>query len=199
MSKRIKSLLIAAALTLPILAATTATAGPDCEEHSDHSSCNTTTTSTTTTSIPTGDGTCAASAGDGHQVFNEEDGFTITIPSGHTGCVDWTTTVKTEWMVTVYPGRASSAYLNVRNSHPGDFCWLERLGPRDLKGESTSLRITHSNGPLGDGGLLPISEIGACGDEYADGNAAFVLTVRPSGKPSMVTVIVKPIPDTGAS
>ncbi len=199
MKKRIVLLATVAALIIPMWVAATAAAGPDCAKHPDHPSCDTTTSSTTTTPIPTGDGTCAATAGDRHQVFNEEDGFTITIQAGDTGCVDWTTTVETEWTVTVDPGRTSSVYLNVRNSHPGDFCWLDNLGPKDLKGGPTSLTITHANGPLGDGGPLPISEVGACGDEYADGNAAFVFTVGPGGKPSMVTVIVEPVPDTGAS
>ena len=188
MKKRIMLLAAVVALTLPMWVVATASAGPDCERRPNHPSCDTTTTTTSTT-IPGGAGTC--DTGDGLEVFTETDGFVIQFEPGNAGCVDWTTTLETAWTVTVDPGRASSVYLNVRNSHPGDFCWVDTLSSRDLKSGMTSLTITHANGPLADDGPLPVSVVGACGAEFDEDDAdSFVFTVGPSGKPSVVTITV---------
>ena len=192
MNKKIKSLLIAAALTLPVLAATTATAGPDCDNPklADNPHCPPT---TTTTSVPDLGSSCAESIEQGHQVFSETDEFEIVVNPGEVGCVDWTTTMKTNWLVTVSPGSANSVRFNVRDSHPGDFCWLDTLGIKDIKTGLNTLTITHSNGPLANGGgPLPISSVGACGT-WDDEAPSFVFTISPSGKPSPVTISVTAI------
>lgn len=186
MSKKIRMLATAAVLTLPLWAATTASAGPDCDnpKFTDHPLC--------ATSAPDSGTTCAGSVEDGHQVSTENDGFEIVVDPGSVGCVDWTTTIETNWLVTVDPGNASSVYLNVRGSHPGDFCWVDSLDSQDLKSGLTALTITHSDGPLADDGPLPVSTVGACGEK--DDNAeSFVFTVGSDGRPSKVTVTVTAI------
>lgn len=184
-NKKLRLLAVAAALTLPVWAAATAAAAPNCDKlPEDHPAC-TADTSTTTTSASTGN-TCAESVEQGHLVFTETDGFAIVVDPGEIGCVDWTTTIETEWLVTVDPSNAKGVYFNVRSSHPGDFCWLDSLTGKDLRSGLRTLTITHANGPLADGGPLPISTVAACGGD--DGNGSFVFTVGPSGKPSPVAI-----------
>jgi hypothetical protein len=189
-----RTLIVAASFILALGLTTSATAGPDCDNKpADHPCHTTTTTSSTTTTSTTpalGD-SCATSADQGHQVFTESDGFEIVVLPGTVGCVDWTTTVAAEWLVTVDPGDAKSVSFSVRGSHPGDFCWRGWLGVQDIRNGLRTVTITHSEGPLANGLLLPISTVGACGD-WDDNAASFVFTVGSSGKASPVAVKVSP-------
>ena len=192
-----RTLIVAASFALALGLTTSATAGPACDnkplDHPCHTTTTTssTTTTTTTTTTPDLGESCAASADQGHQVFTQSDGFEIVVDPGTVGCVDWTTTVEAEWLVTVDPGDAKSVSFSVRGSHPGDFCWRGWLGVKDIRNGLRTVTITHSEGPLADDGLLPISTVGVCGD-WDDNVASFVFTVGSSGKASPVAVTVSP-------
>jgi hypothetical protein len=189
-----RTLIVAASFILALGLATSAIAGSNCDNKpADHPCHTTTTTSSTTTTSTTpalGD-SCVASADQGHQVFTESDGFEIVVLPGTVGCVDWTTADEAEWLVTVDPGDAKSVSFSVRGSHPGDFCWRGWLDVQDIRNGLRTVTITHSEGPLADGLLLPISTVGACGD-WDDNVASFVFTVGSSGKASPVAVTVSP-------
>jgi hypothetical protein len=119
MNKKIRSLLIAAALTLPLLVTTTATAGPDCAnpKFADHWSCSTTPPDTTTTTVPDAVQPC--------------DTVTTLSGSGHLGLeCDWTLaqSIATTGTVTVtvIEGEIFRVVAWVRDSSPGDICVLEQ-------------------------------------------------------------------------
>lgn len=117
--------------------------------------------------------TCAVGSPDNAYAFT--NGFIIDFDSknGGSACVDWTTTSATTWHVTVTGAR--SAGFNIRDSHPGDFCW---------NASGTDLTAAHTNGPLATGGGIPVAAIDACGTEYTDDAPSLVFTFhyRGSGK-----------------
>jgi hypothetical protein len=117
--------------------------------------------------------TCAVGSPDNAFAFT--DGFTIDFDSknGGSACVDWTTTAETAWQVTV-TGNVRSTYFNIRDSHPGDFCWL---------GEGIDV-IT---------GQIPVATLDACGTEYTDDADSLVFTFSYGGK-GPVTLTVQPAP-----
>jgi hypothetical protein len=187
MNKRIRSLLIAAALTLPILAATTATAGPNCTKLPDHSLC--------ATPIPDHpDGlTCADEVYGGYDesstLIDGTDGIPLVVGRGRL-CIDWTTTQASEWVVTVTnPGAAKSVFMSLRDSHPGDFCWR---GVIDVKRGDTDVTMAHTNGAAATDDVIPISVMDACGVEYTDSAAPYVLIIELGGKPTTAYITIDP-------
>ena len=193
--KKIKLLIVAAALTLPVWAASAATAGPDCDKlPPDHPKCTTTSTTSPTPDHPDGV-TCAEALtvyGADHETVtltDGTDGTPLTVGTDPV-CIDWTTTIASKWVVTVTdPGDAKSVNLSLRDSHPGDFCWL---GTIDLKRDTTQVTISHSNGPNATGGAIPVSIADACGDEYIDSSDPYVLTIRLGGKPTAAEMTIEP-------
>jgi hypothetical protein len=190
MNKRIKSLLIAAALTLPILAATTATAGPNCDKLPDHSLC-----ATPIPDHPEGL-TCADEVYGGYDesstLTDGTDGVPLVVGGGRL-CIDWTTTQASEWVVTVTnPGAAKSVFMSLRDSHPGDFCWR---GVIDVKRGDTDVTMAHTNGAAATDDVIPISVIDACGDEYTDSAAPYVLIIELGGKPTTAYITIEPSSD----
>jgi hypothetical protein len=198
MNKRIKSLLIAAALTLPILAATTATAGPNCGKlPPDHPQCLTTPT------VPVPDHpeglTCAQEVYGGYDewltltngtyIDGTDEHKPLVVGSGRL-CIDWTTTKATEWLVTVTdPGAAKSVFMSLRDSHPGDFCWR---GVIDVKRGDTDVTMAHTNGAAATDSVIPISAMDACGVEYTDSAAPYVLIIELGGKPTTASITIEP-------
>ncbi len=114
MNKKIQSLLIVAALALPVLAATAATAGPDfCDRKPNHPSCSTT-PPPDEPAVAQPCETVTTLRGTGNLGFDcdwtpKEDGVT-------TGTVT----------VTVTSGEVSRVVVFVRDSAPGDICVLKQ-------------------------------------------------------------------------
>ena len=117
--------------------------------------------------------------------FTVTDAFSIdTDATGSVICIDWTTTVASEWKLTVTGPGIRGASANVRDSHPGDFCWRGAFDHADLRRGTGSVIISHSSGPLavtGEWRPIPIASIDACGTEYSDSDAALALTVVTRG------------------
>jgi hypothetical protein len=113
------------------------------------------------------------------------DAFTIDVADTKSViCIDWTTTIASEWDLTVTGPGIRSASANVRDSHPGDFCWLGSVDRKDLEDGTGSVTIAHSNGPLavtGDWRPIPVAAIDACGTEYSDSAASLVLSLSVQG------------------
>ena len=113
MNKKIQSLLIVAALALPVLAATGATAGPDfCDRKPNHPSCSTTTT-TTEPAVAQPCETVTTLLGTGNLGFDCD--WTPEESIATTGTVT----------VTVPSGEVSRVVVFVRDSAPGDICVLK--------------------------------------------------------------------------
>ncbi len=128
----------------------------------------------------------------------EEDGFTVTFTADDpkTACIDWKTITASEWKVTVDGADARDFYFNIRDSHPGDFCWLGGLDRQELRAGVTTLVASHSKGELANlqnPGPIPASTINACGFEYTDDDPQLVFTIIYKGK-APVTVTVAPLP-----
>lgn len=103
-------------------------------------------------------------------------------------CVDWTTTKEAEWRITVSGPKVVGA--TVRDSHPGDFCWLS---------ENTWQPVVTSDGPgwTTVTNSMPEAAIDACGTEYSDVAETpdkaipYVLTLSYRGKSSGFVVTVE--------
>jgi hypothetical protein len=117
--------------------------------------------------------------------FTATDAFSIdTNDTGSGICIDWTTTFASEWRLTITGPGIRGASANVRDSHPGDFCWRGAFDHADLRGGTGSVIISHSSGPLavtGDWRPIPIAVTDACGTEYTDSAESLVLTVSYRG------------------
>ena len=140
MTKRIKLLLIAAALTLPALVATTATAGPDCDNPkftNNHPLCSDSPTTTTSTTEPAVDQACET--------------ITTLPAAGQSsfGC-DWTPTDTGTSTGTIevrtISGEVSRVAVFVRDSDPGDICLLEQWEKPTSDVVEASFPLIYDNG-----------------------------------------------------
>jgi hypothetical protein len=140
--------------------------------------------------------TCREALGD--EAFAATGAFTLDLADGTDApiCIDWSTTTATEWWVTVTGDGLRGAYVNLRDSHPGDFCWRGTLDRGDLRGGTAGLTIEHSSGPRAPSGEwrpIPIAAVDACGTEYTDSAAPYALTVSLKGS-GPATIEVVPLP-----
>jgi len=183
-----RALLLTATFALVLGVTASATAGPSCDKlPPDHPQC--------TLPIPDHpDGLTCAEAGYGgydeaQTLTDGTDGTPLVVGAGRV-CVDWTTTEASEWVVTVTDsGGAKGVIMSLRDSHPGDFCWQ---GVIDVKRGDTELTMAHTMGPNATGGVIPMSVIDACGLEYTDSAASYVLIVELSGKPTTAKITIEP-------
>ena len=131
-------------------------------------------------------GTCEADLGADGAWMAATDGFGVEF-SDKMYCVDWTTTKEAKWRITVSGPKDVRA--TVRDSHPGDFCWLS---------ENTWQAVDTPDGPgwTTVTNLIPEAAIDACGTEYLDiadppdKAIPYVLTLSYRGKSSGVVVTV---------
>ena len=54
------------------------------------------------------------------------------------------------------------------------------------------MTMAHTMGPNATGGLIPTSVIDACGDEYTDSAAPYVMIIELGGKPTTASVTIEP-------
>jgi hypothetical protein len=129
--------------------------------------------------------TCEADLGDGGAWMAATDEFRVEF-SDKMYCVDWTTTKEAEWRITVTGPKVVRA--TVRDSHPGDFCWLS---------ENTWQPVADGSGWTTVTNLIPEAAIDACGTEYLDvadppeKAIPYVLTLSYRGKSSGFVVTVE--------
>lgn len=142
MDTKIQSLLIVAALALPVLAATAATAGPDCDRFADHPLCppSTTTTTTTEPAVAQPCETVTTLRGTGNLGFDCD--WTPEESSAATGTVT----------VTVTSGEVSRVVVFVRDSAPGDICVLKEWDKATGTAFEASFPLVDERGTYWDNG-----------------------------------------------
>lgn len=129
------------------------------------------------------------------EVFQETDGFTITVGPGFS-CVDWTTSQASTWNVVVedYPTRSFSGVMfAVKDSQPGDLCW--EFADAELTRLQLNAGVDTLTSPL-----IPAAAVDACGTRFTDtgeGNEQLVFMVAsmmPKNAEGTVTISVVPAP-----
>ena len=171
-TKRTAVLVVALAIQMVMVA--TAAAGPPsslCDNKPDLPSCSTTTEpekdglSCQDASIAYPNGTSTIDS------WNIEGSnsktFTLT-PEDSGRCIDlWTDEPMIFRIdVTEVEGRLQRLYGNVRDSHPGDFCWVSWMNLDDLPMDTTA---------------IPAATLNACGTEYAENKFVDGEEVRKEG------------------